>query len=129
MSRIAYKMPSVFLACPYDEKKFKFGQFKRELDLLPMQVVLANTTLETTHLLDKIKRLIKSVDFSFFDLSMWNPNVSLELGVAAGLTKDYYILVNSKLEKDVPSDIKGIQRIQYSKLNGASDGLQEQIIN
>ena len=40
----------------------------------------------------------------------------LELGLAKGLGKDYYILNlnNNSVKKDVPSDIKGIERIDYN---------------
>ncbi len=128
MSRSPYKMPSVFVACPYDEKKFKFSSFKKELASLPFSIEYADTNLETKHLMEKIKRLIKAADFSFFDLSSWNPNVALELGLAEGVKSSYYILVNSKMNKDVPSDIKGIQRIEYSSLQGNERSLRSQII-
>lgn len=128
MAKSVYKMPSVFIACPYDDSKFKFSSFKAELQTLPFVVEFANTTLETKHLLDKIKRLIKAADFSFFDLSMWNPNVSLELGLADGISASYYILINKKLDKNVPSDIQGIQRIVYSSLKNSSDSLRYQLI-
>ncbi|WP_376705725.1 hypothetical protein RQ479_15340 [Mesorhizobium sp. ISC25] len=50
-----------------------------------------------------------------FDITEWNPNVALELGIAIGLSKRYFILLNPKLDQnqDVPSDIKGIDRVQY----------------
>jgi len=128
MSRSPYKMPTVFVACPYDEKRFKFSLFKKELQTLPFKIEYADTNLETRHLLERIKRLIKAADFSFFDLSRWNPNVSLELGLAEGMKIPYYILVNSKLEKDVPSDIKGIQRIEYAQLQLGDKSLRSQII-
>jgi hypothetical protein len=128
MSRSPYKMPSIFVACPYDEKFFKYSLFKKELESFPFTIEYANTNLETKHLMEKIKRLIKTADFSFFDLSCWNPNVALELGLAEGIKSNYYILVNSRLNKDVPSDIKGIQRIEYSSLRGVEGSLHSQII-
>jgi hypothetical protein len=46
------------------------------------------------------------------------------LGLAEGLGKKYYILVNRKQSKDVPSDIRGIQRIEYSSIESReTDGL------
>jgi hypothetical protein len=63
-------------------------------------------------------------------LSLWNANVSLELGLAEGLGKDYYILVNSKQSKDVPSDVRGLQRIEYSSAAGSSaDSLLPSLAN
>jgi hypothetical protein len=73
---------------------------------------------------------IKAVDFCLFDLSLWNANVSLELGLAEGLGKDYYILVNSKQSKDVPSDVRGLQRIEYSSAKGSgADSLLPSLAN
>lgn len=59
---------------------------------------------------------IESANFSLFDITGWNPNVTLELGIAVGRRKKYFLLLNQKIEahKDVPSDIKGIDRIEYS---------------
>lgn len=74
----AHKFPSVFIACPYDEPRFGYTRFKRELDLLPWTCTYANTTLHTWHLLARIKELISEADFSLFDLlrgtrtSHWN---------------------------------------------------------
>lgn len=125
----AHKLPRVFVACPYDERRFRFSQFKRELGLLPWTCIYANTTLHTRHLLARIKDLINEADFSLFDLSTWNPNVSLELGLADGLDrKPYYILTNSNLSRDVPSDIKGLQRIEYNHLFRGNRSLRHQLV-
>ncbi|MGO9111188.1 MAG: hypothetical protein ACLP9L_18340 [Thermoguttaceae bacterium] len=46
------------------------------------------------------------------------------MGLAEGLGKKYYILVNRRQSKDVPSDIRGIQRIEYSSIESReTDGL------
>jgi len=39
------------------------------------------------------------VDYCIFDISTWNPNVALEIGLAEGLGVDYYILLNRRLKK------------------------------
>jgi hypothetical protein len=73
---------------------------------------------------------IKAVDFCLFDLSLWNANVSLELGLAEGVGADYYILVNSKQSRDVPSDVRGLQRIEYSSATGSdADSLLPSLAN
>lgn len=113
MSRAPYKLPNVFVGCPYS-KPFKFQQFKATLNRIPFKFFYADTKLETKHLLDILRRYISQADFCFFDVSTWNPNVALELGLADGINKEYYILLNRKLTKGVPSDIQGIQRIEYS---------------
>lgn len=112
MSRAPYKLPNVFVGCPYGGK-FKFQSFRSTLDKLPFRFIYADTTLETKHLLEILRRNITTADFCIFDVSTWNANVSLELGLADGLEAEYYILVNKKLSKGVPADIQGIQRIEY----------------
>jgi hypothetical protein len=65
-----------------------------------------------------MKGNITKSDFSIFDLSNWNPNVALELGLAEGLKKqpgkNYYIVLNTRRSSEVPSDIRGIQRLEYT---------------
>src|SRR5262245_52547028 len=113
MARAPFLLPTVFVGCPYD-KKFDFAKFRKSLDRLPFAWYYADTHLQTKHLLAILTTYINAVDFCIFDLSNWNPNVSLELGLADGIGKEYYVLVNKKRSKDVPSDIKGLQRIEYS---------------
>ncbi len=81
--------------------------------------------------------MVKS-DFSIFDLSGWNPNVALELGCAEGLkrnsAKDYYMLLNSRRSTEVPSDIRGLQRLEYTSYDykpatGLGDALVNQILS
>lgn len=116
MARAPYKLPNVFVGCPYGGK-FKFQTFKSTLDKLPFRFVYADTTLETKQLLEILRRNITAADFCMFDVSMWNANVALELGLADGLGTEYYILVNRKLSKGVPADIQGIQRIEYESFD------------
>ena len=117
MSRAPYKLPSVFVGCPYGGK-FPFNSFKNSLDRIPFRWYYADTHLATRHLLGILTSYIKSADFCIFDISLWNPNVSLEIGLAEGLGVDYYILLNDSLSKGVPADIQGLQRIQYKNTLG-----------
>jgi len=112
MAKAPFKLPNVFVGCPYGGK-FKFETFKSTLERLPFQFFYADTSLATRHLLQILRKYIVTADFCFFDVSTWNPNVALELGLAEGLDAEYYILVNRKLSAGVPSDIQGIQRIEY----------------
>lgn len=120
MAKAPFLLPTVFVGCPYSGK-FKFVEFKSMLDRLPFAWYYADTHLKTRQLLSILTTYIKAADFCLFDLSFWNPNVALELGLAEGLGQDYYILVNHKQSKDVPSDIKGLQRIEYSSVKGYDD--------
>jgi hypothetical protein len=128
MARAAYKLPNVFVGCPYSGN-FNFGTFKSALDRIPFRWYYADTGLTTKHLLGILTSYISSVDYCVFDISTWNPNVALETGLAEGLGVDYYILLNRKLKKNVPADIQGLQRIEYDSVNSLdTDGLIPQIV-
>jgi hypothetical protein len=95
---------------------FNFEAFKAALDRIPFRWYYADTSLATKHLLGILTSYIKAVDYCVFDISTWNPNVALEIGLAEGLGVDYYILLNRKLKKNVPADIQGLQRIEYTSV-------------
>jgi hypothetical protein len=116
------------VGCPY-ARPFDFTAFRDTLNRLPIAWYYADTGLRSKHLLSILTTYVQAVDYCLFDLSFWNPNVSLELGLAEGLGQDYYILVNQKQSKDVPSDIKGIQRIEYSSIGSfEAEGLLPNIV-
>jgi hypothetical protein len=109
---------NVFVACPYmlfplDDYKAVFAAIKKSYDV---DFRFADEQITNQHVLAKITTYIRDADISLFDITGWNPNVALELGIAVGLGRRYFILLNHKLDqnKDVPSDIKGIDRVQYS---------------
>ena len=126
MSRAAYKTETMFVACPYS-KSFGYEKFRSYMTShYPGTVIFAETHLQTRHLLGILKGHIKKTDFCLFDVSTWNPNVSLELGLAEGMKVKYYITLNSSLSTNVPSDIQGIQRIEYSVLEKGALSLGQQ---
>lgn len=129
MARAPYLLPSVFVGCPYDEKKFNFTAFQTALGRIPFRWYYADTHLTTKHLLGILTSYIRAVDYCVFDISMWNANVALEIGLAAGLGVDYYILLNRKLTNGVPADIQGLQRIEYDSVTSLdANGLIPQIV-
>ena len=68
--------------------------------------------------------MMEDAAFSLFDITLWNPNVALELGIAYGLRLDYYILFDpTKGNPDVLSDVRGIDRIQYTSFKDLKDRL------
>ena len=83
MARAPYLQPTVFVGCPY-KSPFKFKAFRDALNLLPFSWYYADTRLHRRYLLPILTTYIKAVDYCLFDLSLWNPNVSLELGLAEG---------------------------------------------
>src|SRR5207249_4689680 len=112
------RMPTVFVGHPF-ANRFATKKFRKLFKELPFKVIYGNTDIQTEHLLDIMKRYINDSDYSIFDLSDWNPNVALELGLPEGLRKkalkQYYILLNTRRSNEVPSDIRGLQRLEYTR--------------
>ena len=67
--------------------------------------IFADEKITNMHIMKKIETFIRGSDFSIFDISGWNPNVTLELGFAMAATEQWYIAIDpSKTEiKEVPS--------------------------
>lgn len=131
MARVRTRLPNVFVGHPF-ANRFPTKKFRKIFNELPLKVIYGNTDLKTEHLLDIMRQNIERSDFSIFDLSDWNPNVALELGLSQGLKKkpgkQYYIILNTKRSKDVPSDIKGIQRLEYTSYDyKTAAGLGDQL--
>ena len=119
MAKAPYKHPSVFVACPYVPKA-QFQTFRAALRRVPLEFHYADSSIKTQYVMDRIRRGIIRTDFSLFDITNWNANVTLELGLAEGLSKNYYILFKPgrKAKSEPPSDIKGLQRFQYKRVDG-----------
>ena len=117
MAKAPYKFPNVFVGCPYSGR-FKLQTFKAALDRIPFKWFYADTSLTTKQLLGILRSYITAADFCIFDISLWNPNVALEIGLADGAGIGYYILLDRRLSQGVPADIQGIQRIEYSSAKG-----------
>lgn len=135
--KVRTRMPRVFVGHPF-AGRFPVSRFRGIFKDLPFKVIYGNTDLQTQHLLAIMKRNIGKSDFSIFDLSNWNPNVALELGLAEGLktrsAKNYYIVLNTRRSSEVPSDIRGIQRLEYTSYDfkraaGLGDALIDYILS
>src|SRR5271156_616142 len=117
MARVRTRFPNVFVGHPF-ANRFPVKKFRKIFKELPFKVIYGNTDLQTEHLLDIMRDNVTKADFSIFDLSDWNPNVALELGLTQGLRKKpgkpYYIVLNTRRSENVPSDIQGIQRLEYT---------------
>lgn len=90
-----------------------------------VKFIFADEKITNMHILQKIISYIKASDFSLFDISGWNPNVTLELGVAIAHSDNWYICFNPEKTPvdDVPSDIKGMDRIQYKSFSELEEKL------
>jgi hypothetical protein len=120
-------MPSVFVAYPYDfpqdDYRGSFEAVRGDFDVVDF--VFADQRITNKHILEKIISMIQEAEFSLFDVTTWNANVALELGVAIGARLDYYILFNPAMQQgDVPADLGGIDRIQYTSYGELKAGLE-----
>jgi hypothetical protein len=88
----------------------------------------ADSRITNTHILDKITTMIQDADFSLFDISDWNPNVTLELGIAKGGDHPWYILIDPSKSTggifEAPADLRGLDRVQYSTLEELETGVE-----
>lgn len=77
------------------------------------------------HLLGKLLEMISTSLFGVYDLTGCRPNVLLELGVGIACRKPIYLLC--KDESDIPSDIRGIEHIQYESTRVLIEALKKKI--
>jgi hypothetical protein len=116
----------VFVAYPWapydrDEYKARYRALENKHDVT---FEFAEDRLTTEQLLVKIEVVMTGADFCVFDFTGFNPNVALEYGMARGLRLEAYVAFSSKEgERDVPSDVRGIDSLRYETL----DQLQAQL--
>jgi hypothetical protein len=116
----------VFVAYPwglYDDRDFYKKAYTDLQKALNVKFVFAEERVSSGHVLDKIIDMINGADFGIYDVSGWNANVTLEYGVARGLSAKAYIAFNPEKTdlEDVPSDVKGYDRLQYTSLTELSE--------
>jgi hypothetical protein len=93
------------------------ASFEKVGQVVGKKPVFADERITHEHLLYKIAQMILDSPICIFDVTEWNPNVTLELGIAYGFESKAYIAFDpTKLSKDVPADIRGLDRIQYQSL-------------
>lgn len=107
--------PQIFVAYPYSISKADYrGAFKKVASQYGVRFLYADERITNKQILNKIIGMIEESDFAIFDVTTWNANVALELGVAIGSQQDYYILFNPTTgQEHPPSDLGGIDRLEY----------------
>jgi hypothetical protein len=117
----------IFVAYPYkiyppDDYRKVYADLEATFKV---KFVFADAKITDLHILQKIADLIRESRFGIFDISGWNPNVTLELGLAYGMREKAYIAIDpAKTPMDeVPADLRGIDRIQYSSYTQLQEGL------
>jgi hypothetical protein len=120
----------IFVAYPYSFPQEDYRRPFSELEeSFGVKFVYADEEITSKHILDKITGMIRDSRFCLFDISTWNPNVTLELGIAIGHRQDYYLLWNPETKQDQPpSDLGGHDRIQYTSYGKLADGLTKLLL-
>ena len=77
------------------------------------------------HIFNKIEEMIHSTEFGLYEISTNNQNVSLELGLAKGAKKRFYIL--AKTGTKIPSDLEGMDRIPYDDYHQLTELIRQKI--
>jgi len=123
----------VFVAYPWalygDRATYKraYTSVERALDV---KFVFAEARVTTGTVLDKIIAMIEDAAFGIYDVSSWNANVTLEYGIAHGLGSDAYIAFNPEKTdlNDVPSDVRGYDRLQYRDLGELQRAVEDLVV-
>lgn len=98
---------------PKDDYRRVYKDLEQKFDVT---FIFADEKITNMHIMKKIESYIRNSDFSIFDISGWNPNVTLELGFAMAAGDNWYIALDPKHTEiqEVPSDLRGLDRIQYT---------------
>lgn len=124
----------VFVAYPYSMPKADYRRPFTELAAaFDVEFQFADEEITNKQILDKITEMIVTARFSIFDVTTWNANVALELGIAMGRLRDYYLLFDPTHAKnpegrDVPADLGGLDRIQYTSYAELEEGLTKLLV-
>jgi hypothetical protein len=119
----------VFVAYPF--KLYASPDYRKVYERVEksfgIQFVFADMKVSDLHILQKIANMILESRFSIFDISGWNPNVTLELGLAYGFREKAFIAFDPSKTPldDVPADIRGIDRLQYANLTELEEKLSK----
>lgn len=119
----------IFVAYPYtlyDTNDYR-KPYKELAKAFNVQFVFADEKITTLHILQKIADYIRSSRCGIYDISAWNANVTLELGLAYGMNEKAYVISNPKQHPagEVPSDLRGLDRMQYTSFSELQTALEK----
>ncbi|WP_215449488.1 nucleotide-binding protein [Streptomyces sp. ATCC 21386] len=114
---------TIFVAYPWASVQPSRPEYKRAFKEVEkgfqVRFQFAEQSLASGTVLDKIKGFIASAAFGIYDFTGWNPNVTLEYGLALGMGRRAFIAFNPTVTpaRNVPSDVQGWDRVQYKDLD------------
>lgn len=123
----------IFVAYPWDlypdrtAYKRAFTTTERALNV---KFLFAEQRVSTGTVLEKVVEMIEAAPLGIYDVTGWNANVTLEYGVAIGLGSKAFIAFNPDRTDvdDVPSDVRGYDRLQYSDLDQLSSAVEDLVV-
>ena len=123
----------IFVAYPwalYDDRTAYKRAYTSVQKALNVKCVFAEQRVSTGTVLEKIVEMIESAAFGIYDVSQWNANVTLEYGVAIRLGSQAFIAFNPNETDlgDVPSDVRGYDRLQYRDLDELSNAVEDLVV-
>ncbi len=117
-----YSDTNIFLDIPYLKKYKTFEkQIIETLKNAGLNIVVAKQTQKTKMILCKVCSMIQTCKYGIADISYETLNVPFELGLLYGLGKNCAIL--KALDASQPTDIEGIECIEYENTDELDEGL------
>lgn len=117
-------MLKAFFAFPYDfeiDYRLTIKRACHDLDVAP---VFGDEIRKSKALVDKICEAIEECELGFYDITGFNPNVMIEIGMSYCAERATFIMLNSGKHRqspavraegsEVPADLEGQHRLVYS---------------
>jgi hypothetical protein len=102
---------------------------------LRLEYLFGDDSVGTGALVDKMAAAVESCDYAFFDITGFNPNVMMELGMAYQHKRKIYFMFNEAKhiaspavrsgEDAVPANIRGQDHFSYSTLPEFDSGIRK----
>jgi len=108
-----YSSTNVFLAIPYSKYTSQETAIRQVLNSAKLNPVLAKDKIQTMSLLCKICKEMRKCAYMVADISKQNANVAYELGLMQSFGKQCAILFSTRIRRQKPSDLAGIEDVRY----------------
>jgi hypothetical protein len=116
------KADHVFLAIPFTEKYHAVSDAIVEaLQSLGYKPFKADESTGNISIFCKICQGIQEAKYVVCEVTEWNPNVFLELGMAIGLGKYVVLLREEGSKLLVPSDLRGVEHVNHLGKGGTKE--------
>jgi len=101
------------------------GVFEELARAFTVEFVFPDDTPLSTGSPQRVAAALRSSRFGIFDVSGWDPNVLLELGLALGLSERTCVVARTASVQDesTPADLRGLGRVQYASYEELQDVL------